>query len=294
MRDRLCGEDINERASRIRAAVSRIVRLIDSLVDTSRVMDGDANLFFHPEPIDLASVLRDAYRLHREISPGAQILEDYGSQPLPICGDPKLLFQAFDNLLSNAIKYSPAGAKVGLRGRQAAGVTSVVVKDHGIGIPEQDRAQIFTWYYRGGNVSGFVGTGVGLFLVATVVHLHGGEIEVKSSEGKGSRFTVTLPSGQPATPARSARPIPREGLPTCLAGDSQCLVLPHSAFSLAVEGQSPSPAWMPLSAESQQHMSNAPCAPSHRPPRRSLRVANGCRFGLVCPHTTNAGGRRCP
>src|SRR5208282_4143673 len=185
LKDRLCGEDINERASRIRAAVLRIVRLIDSLVDTSRVMDGDANLFFHPEPIDLATVLRDACRLHREISPGAQILEDYGLQPLPMCGDPKLLFQAFSNLLSNAIKYSPAGAKVGLRARQTAGVTSVLVEDHGIGIPEQDRAHIFTRYYRGGNVSGLVGTGVGLFLVATVVHLHGGEIAVESSEGKG-------------------------------------------------------------------------------------------------------------
>ena len=194
LRERLRGEDIVERAGRVRAAVSRIVRLIDNLVDTSRLLDSDTDLFFHVEPIDLAAVLHDACTLHRETSPGAVILEDYGSPPLPMRGDPKLLFQVFSNLLSNAIKYSPEGAAVVLQARQTAGVTTVVVEDHGIGIPQQDRERIFTRYYRGSNVSGFVGTGVGLFLVETVVHLHGGDISVESREGQGSRFTVTLPN----------------------------------------------------------------------------------------------------
>jgi two-component system OmpR family sensor kinase len=206
LKDRLRAEDIEERAGRIRSAVVRIIRLIDGLVDTARLMDGDTTLFFHPEQIDLASVLRDVCRLHREISPGAQIAEYYGSQPLPMHGDPKLLCQAFSNLLSNAIKYSPAEARVKVRARHTAEVTSVVVEDQGIGIPEQDRAKIFTRYYRGSNVCGLVGTGVGLFLVATVVHLHDGDIAVESSEGKGSRFTVTLPNGGApgAMPGQSA------------------------------------------------------------------------------------------
>ena len=194
LRDRLRSEEIVERASRVRSAVLRIVRLIDNLVDTSRLLDGDANLFFHSEPIDLATVLSDACQAHRETSPSAQIAEDYGTTPLWMRGDPKLLFQVFSNLLSNAIKYSPVGAKVTIQARQNAGMTYVVVEDNGIGIPEQDRTQIFTRYYRGSNVSGFVGTGVGLFLVATVVHLHDGQIDVDSSEGKGSRFIVTLPN----------------------------------------------------------------------------------------------------
>jgi signal transduction histidine kinase len=89
-------------------------------------------------------------------------------------------------------------------------MTTVVVEDHGLGIPMQDRAQIFTRYYRGSNVCGLVGTGVGLFLVATVVHLHGGDVTVESREGKGSRFTVTLPNGGPPTGTlcRSAVPTP--------------------------------------------------------------------------------------
>ncbi len=198
LKDRLRGEDIVERAGRMRAAVLRIVRLIDNLVDTSRLLDGDAALSFHPAPTDLAMLLHDVCRWHRETSPGAQILEDYGAEPLPLRGDAKLLFQLFSNLLSNAIKYSPDGARVELRATRTAVLTLVVVEDHGVGIPEHDRPRIFTRYYRGSNVTGFMGTGVGLFLVATIVHLHGGDIAVDSSEGQGSRFTVTLPNGLPA------------------------------------------------------------------------------------------------
>jgi two-component system, OmpR family, sensor kinase len=191
--DRLRTQDVDQRAGRIRGAVQRIIRLIDSLVDTSRLVDGDTKLFFHPETIDLVAVLHDVCSLHHETSPGVQILQDYQAGPLLIHGDAKLLFQAFSNLLSNAIKYSPPDAQVVLRARQMAGLVSVVVEDHGIGIPPQELAQIFTRYYRGSNVTGYVGTGVGLFLVATVVNLHGGEVTVESHEGAGARFTVTLP-----------------------------------------------------------------------------------------------------
>jgi signal transduction histidine kinase len=210
LKDRLSSDDVDERARRIRAAVVRIIRLIDNLVDTARLMDGDASLFFHPEKIDLCTVLRDACHLHRELSPNAQIMEYYDSSPLPLYGDPKLLFQTFSNLLSNAIKYSPADPRVKIHARHTAEMTTVVVEDHGLGIPMQDRAQIFTRYYRGSNVCGLVGTGVGLFLVATVVHLHGGDVTVESREGKGSRFTVTLPNGGPPTGTlcRSAVPTP--------------------------------------------------------------------------------------
>ena len=79
LKDRLLPQDISDRAGRIRAAVTRIVRMIDQLVDTTRLMDGNARLFFHPEAMDLVGVLRDVCRVHREISPGAQIMEYYGN-----------------------------------------------------------------------------------------------------------------------------------------------------------------------------------------------------------------------
>lgn len=107
-------------------------------------------------------------------------------------GDSKLLFQAFSNLLANAIKYSAATPKIALCATQTGKQITVFVEDAGIGIPKRDQEFIFSRFYRGSNVSGFVGTGIGLFLVATVIHLHAGEVTVESEEGAGSRFTVTL------------------------------------------------------------------------------------------------------
>ena len=76
--------------------------------------------------------------------------------------------------------------------------------DNGIGIPPDDLPRLFERYYRGGNVSGIVGTGVGLNLVKMLVDLHGGDIAVDSTEGKGTRVTIRLPTVLPAQP--DARP----------------------------------------------------------------------------------------
>jgi signal transduction histidine kinase len=79
----------------------------------------------------------------------------------------------------------------------------VTVEDRGIGIPAADVARLFERYFRGSNVSGIVGTGVGLNLVKMVVDLHGGSVAVESQENKGSRFTVRLPL-KPPEPAGHA------------------------------------------------------------------------------------------
>ena len=90
-----------------------------------------------------------------------------------------------------------------LRARHNGGAISVVVEDHGIGIPERTKRGFSRGTSARQQCVRPVGSGVGLFLVATVVHLHGGEVAVESNEGEGSRFTVTLPGGQPKTAARS-------------------------------------------------------------------------------------------
>jgi two-component system, OmpR family, sensor kinase len=82
----------------------------------------------------------------------------------------------------------------------------VAVVDHGIGIPAADIGRLFERYHRGSNVSGIVGTGVGLYLVKIAIDLHGGRIEVQSREGGGSRFTVTLPVATAAV-GREREPI---------------------------------------------------------------------------------------
>ena len=112
-------------------------------------------------------------------------------------GDPKLLSQVFNNLLSNAVKYSPGDSVITVSAAIEGGRAVVTVEDTGLGIPAGDVDRLFERYFRGSNVSGIVGTGVGLNLVKMVVDLHGGDIVVESAEGKGSKFTVRLPTAPP-------------------------------------------------------------------------------------------------
>ena len=191
MKDRLEPDALAERARGIRAAVNRMTRLIDSLLNTSRVFDGDVRL--HREDIDVAAVVRQACQMHREVAPAAQLVESGGDAAIPATGDPRLLFQAISNLISNAIKYSPPGSPIEIEAAVEGDAVRVSVADHGIGIPEKDRMHLFERYFRGSNVSDVAGTGVGLYLVDMVVRLHGGTVAVDSAERGGSRFTMTLP-----------------------------------------------------------------------------------------------------
>ena len=204
--ERLGIEEIGLRAGKIRAAVLRMTHLIDRLLTSTRLVESGTGLYFHPEEIDLRKLVRDVCQLHREMSPGSRLIEEFGPGNLRVTADPKLLSQVLDNLLSNAIKYSPGGGIIKIKLRAELGRVALIVEDNGIGIPAQNLDRVFERYYRGSNVSGMVGTGVGLNLVKMVVDLHGGEIRVDSHEGKGSRFTIRLPSAAALQKERAAVP----------------------------------------------------------------------------------------
>jgi two-component system, OmpR family, sensor kinase len=205
---RLRTDEINARAGKVRAAVLRMTHLIDNLLNSSRLIEGGAALYFHPQEVDLRELLHEVCQLHQEIAPGYRLQESYGASRLMMVGDPKLLSQVFNNLLSNAIKYSPGDSAIKIRAAIESGRAVVTVEDNGLGIPAADIDRLFERYFRGSNVSGIVGTGVGLNLVKMVVDLHGGEILVESKEGKGSRFTVRLPIA-PALPIDAAAAAPK-------------------------------------------------------------------------------------
>ena len=191
MSDRLDPAAIVERGDRIRSAVQRMTNIMDSLLGASHLFDGQA--VFHPAELDPGALLREACQAHREATRSLNIIEDFENLPPTIDGDPKLLFHAFSNLISNAIKYSPAGSPIEVIARTERGGLLVQVRDHGMGIPARDREHVFQRFYRGGNATGIAGTGVGLHLVAIVVNLHQGEVQVESLEGAGSTFIVRLP-----------------------------------------------------------------------------------------------------
>jgi two-component system, OmpR family, sensor kinase len=211
-REGASAREIGERAGKIRAAVLRLTHLIENLLSSGRLIDGGAELYFEPAELDLVVLLREVCQLHREMVPAAEIVEHFGDAPMPIVGDAKLLSQVFSNLLANAVKYSPNGGAILVEATVIANEAEVSVTDRGIGIPSGDLNRLFERYYRGGNVSGIVGTGVGLYLVKTAVDLHKGCIEVASEEGSGSRFVVRLPIDSDLRRQSRKNPEPRTAL----------------------------------------------------------------------------------
>jgi two-component system OmpR family sensor kinase len=202
MKDSVAAAEIGERGGKVRAAVLRLTHLIDNLLDSARLIDGGAEPYFHPAEMDMAALLREVCQVYREMAPGVQITERYAAASIPMVGDAKLLFQVFSNILSNAVKYSPYDGTIEVATEVADGEVVVAVADHGIGIPAADLDRLFERYHRGGNVSGIVGTGVGLHLVKTAVDLHAGSVAVDSREGNGACFTIRLPlEHRPATKA---------------------------------------------------------------------------------------------
>ena len=203
MKERLPPAQLAERAGGIRAAVTRMTSLIDSLLNTSRVFDGDVGL--RREVFELVGLIRQACQMHREVAPGAMLLDKYRENSISMGGDPRLVYQAVSNLISNAIKYSPPASPIDIEVTMEHGEARIVVTDCGIGIPDKDRTHLFERYFRGSNVSEIAGTGVGLYLVAMVAKLHGGSVRADGVEGGGSRFTLMLPLFDPQLVADQAR-----------------------------------------------------------------------------------------
>jgi two-component system, OmpR family, sensor kinase len=193
MRDRLTADELNQRARKVRSAVGRMTQMINNLIGSARLIDGRVELNYHPTQVDLAALVREICHLQRELTPEAEILDRLAHQALPVYGDASLLSQVFGNLLSNAVKYSPDAGLIQVTTLDHDAEIVVVIEDHGIGIPEGEREQVFERYYRGSNTTGIIGSGVGLYLVKTIVELHKGRVELLSREGEGSRFTVQLP-----------------------------------------------------------------------------------------------------
>jgi signal transduction histidine kinase len=203
-KDAIKAPEIGERAGKIRSAVLRMTHLIDHLLNSSRTIDGGRELYLQLAEMDLIAALREVCQLHRDMVPGPHIVERFSTAPIPMVGDPKLLFQVFSNLLANAIKYSPGGASIDVEASSTADEAVVAIRDRGIGIPADDLEHLFERYHRGRNVSGIVGTGMGLYLVKTTVDLHHGSVEARSKENEGACFTVRLPRRPPAETGMAA------------------------------------------------------------------------------------------
>ncbi|MBP7689016.1 MAG: PAS domain S-box protein [Thermoflexales bacterium] len=182
---------------RIQTSVRHMTQLLEDVLIIGRADAG--KLEFAPGPIDLIAF---SHALLDEVRPTATpqhtLKFDHNGDFADTWLDEKLLRQIMINLLSNAIKYSPAGGPIRLSLQREQAHIIIVITDHGLGIPPDAQLHLFESFFRAKNTGNISGNGLGLAIVQRAVDAHGGHIQVSSTLGAGSTFTVTLP-WQPVT-----------------------------------------------------------------------------------------------
>jgi len=191
----------------IERQVGHLTRLVDELLDVSRIVRGKVALKM--EPVELATVVNQALDMARPLidSMRHQITLRLPGQPVRLEGDPVRLAQIVLNLLDNASKYTPEGGRIEVEASVAGPVVEIRVRDNGMGIAADLLPQIFDLFQQGERTldRSQGGLGIGLTLVKRLVELHGGLLEAHSAgAGMGSEFTIWLPV-LPGTSA-TARP----------------------------------------------------------------------------------------
>ncbi len=174
----------------------QLVRLIDDLLDVSRITTG--KLVLHTEQADLVRILQDALEATAPLLESRHHVLDVRlpSGPVSLQADAMRLCQVFSNLLNNAGKYTADGGLISLRMRATDEEVEVSLRDNGIGIPEAMRQAVFDMFVQldGEQDSEPGGLGVGLYLARELIRLHGGSIQLNDrSPHRGSEFIVRLP-----------------------------------------------------------------------------------------------------
>jgi signal transduction histidine kinase len=188
----------NEYLETISNECDRLSRLVDNVLLFSRIEQGKN--VYHFRKIDLGeTVRRAAQTLAYQLSQHGFGLRTEVAETLPaLHADPDAIEQAVLNLLTNAMKYSGANRRIDLSLGQRDSEAFVRVTDYGMGIAAAELGKIFEKYYRAPGSQSIPGTGLGLTLVAQIAKAHGGRVDVESTPGKGSTFTMWLPLGSEA------------------------------------------------------------------------------------------------
>ena len=189
--------------------VNHMTRLVDDLLDVSRVTRGLVTL--QRAPLDVARIVADAVEQAEPLMKARQHRFEVEQPPVPLVvnGDHKRLVQVLVNVLNNAAKYTPAGGAIKLAVRPDSGTVKLVVSDNGIGMSPELRSHVFDLFAQADRNSDRSqgGLGLGLALVKSLVELHGGTVEVESAgEQQGSTFTITLPAAPGAEPPPAPPP----------------------------------------------------------------------------------------
>lgn len=194
-------EAIIEAVGRADSQVDRLRRLVDDLLDVSRI--GSGRLSIDVETVALQPLVKRMVDMERDIEPLRAIELSLPEASILLDVDPGRLEQVLINLLHNARKYSPPDKSVSVRVDRGTEHVRIAVQDQGIGIPPEDVPHIFDRFHRASNVDPrrVSGLGLGLYIARAIVEAHGGRLRLESAPGEGSTFTVILPIARVSLPA---------------------------------------------------------------------------------------------
>jgi signal transduction histidine kinase len=171
----------------------RILAMLDTLMDISEAET--ATMRLDVSDASVAGIVGEVVELYQDIAEDKRIeVATDVEAGLTVPADPKRLRQVLANLVDNAVKYTPPGGRVSVTARREGAVVRVDVADTGVGIAPHDLPHIWDRLYRGDQSRTERGLGLGLSLVRAIVAAHGGAVDVAAEPGRGSTFSVRLPS----------------------------------------------------------------------------------------------------
>jgi signal transduction histidine kinase len=245
--------------------VEQLTRLVDDLLDVSRITRGKIEL--RKEPVDLAAIVQRAVETSLPLIDAHRhrFLVELPSEPVRVEGDPIRLAQVVSNLLNNAAKYTDEGGSIGLRVEAAGREVFIRVRDTGRGIDPSALPHLFELFYQVDRTPDRSegGLGIGLSLVRSLVAMHGGEIRAYSEgRGRGSEFVIRLPqspdpsAGTAREPAAAGHDRPEPGADGGLrllvvddnhdAAESLALLLRYKGHAVTTAADGPSALEMAL------------------------------------------------
>ena len=170
----------------------RIIRQVDELLELSRMQSGQIQMV--REAVDIKELLEHCQEIFSMRAKEKGLSFRTEVEPLvTVIGDIDCLEQVFSNLLDNTLKHTPRMGEITITGRQITDSVEIKVADNGPGIGVEELPHVFERFYQAGGAR--TGTGLGLAIAREIVLAHGGDIDVSSTLGKGTEFTVRLPTG---------------------------------------------------------------------------------------------------
>jgi signal transduction histidine kinase len=177
--------------------VKRLEDFTAQLLEIARLEEGQVAL--DKEEIDAVALVRDVVADHAVLAKQKRqwISLDVDPDPPRVVADRSRMSQALANLIVNAIRYAPQGTPILVAAHRHGDALRIEVRDHGPGIPTEDRQRIFEKFFRGQSANGTAGSGLGLAIARSLVTLHGGTLEYEENPGGGSAFVTSLPLAAP-------------------------------------------------------------------------------------------------